>query len=511
MACFLFLCGAAALGKGQSEWGEVLRIPHHQRILRFFKGGDGYYYLFMSSSGSTGRFSRNGESNFSLRRFNPQLEFDQELKFRRTNRRAGWPENAYAAIPTGRGLAIFSLESTSFGKAAELCAYHLQFPNGSPAFVRQRIVAMPDHLPGLSDPQVRLFRHPDADPPMRGRPGRRWSITWRQLRDVYDNSLGTILVQDQGADTLIVKSRLEMPFKKMLVPVVINEIQALAEPALAFRIEAHDPNTLSLSRSSKGSAFLWHIPNDTALLFRLSNQKMIPLSFETGIYPRKGDPSWDIRLTGLYSAYLNDSLSMGIYQGDYTYEDTLAQLELEPLDSHFSAFLVQKFREKSQLISYRRVQLDKLHFQGYATHFVGCPALPAMEELPQPTSRHTVCKSLFRLPGTHSERARWSYFYQSRYEEYGEVSGLAFLPQRGLFLYNSVLPQASNRELRTPRLYQLSMDPEATPQEIILPSLPDKNPTIPAPRFHAEGNRPHERVLVARYRTRLRLLRLQLD
>ena len=54
------------------------------------------------------------------------------------------------------------------------------------------------------------------------------------------------------------------------------------------------------------------------------------------------------------------------------------------------------------------------------------------------------------------------------------------------------------------------MDAQQAPQEIALPRLPDKGSTIAAPRFHAEGNRPDELVVVARYRTRLRLLRLHL-
>lgn len=483
----------------QSVTGPVLRIPHHQRILEFFRGGDGSYYLFMSSSGSMGRFSREGESNFVLRRFGEDLSLTQELRFRRTNHQEGWPENVYAAFPTQRGLGLISLESVAFAKSPVLRLYQLEFQDTVPIFHVQDLALLPEHTPGLTNPQIRLFEHPsvpDVPPHV--------TLSWRHLNSTYDNTMGSIFLEDQGQDTLVALSRVEFPFKKLRVPVRILEIEVLDHPSLLFRIEGHEPGTVIGGRSSSGAAFLWQFPGDTSLFFRYSTQKSIPLSFATQATSRNGVALAQTRLTGFYASSEGDSLSIGRFEGYFDAGDTLHLQQDAPTDTMFNNFVVQRYRERSQLFSYRRVHQDWWEDQNYVTHFIGAP----VELDARGKSRSVVPHSMLQMKGPGMQNAAWKHFYQSRYEEYGEINGFVEIEQWDRYMANMLPDDARNRRHRTPALMAISSKDIGEWTGIPLRLTEDRFPTIPAPQFHAAHPNPGLLVMVARFRKNLRLIQL---
>lgn len=505
LALVCFLC-VPCMSFAQAQEGPLYNIPHHKRILSFLKGGDGAYYLMLSSSGSSGRFSRNGESAFTIHRFTPDLQRTHRLKINRSSR-LGLMQNAYAALPSEDGIAFIGIQRTKATGPSQLTLTKLRFEEGmpTPASEQQVLAPMVGHTPGITNPNIRLHRSADAA---------HLAVSWRALARPEDNSLAVIWLDDS---LHTIGEGPAFPMKKFHPPARAKEIALDGYGNLIIQVQTEDPNALNPSRAGGSSGFVFHErERDSTSKVIMAPLRMIPLSMAPYTDPEIG-LQW---ITGIYASYEADSLVIGLYRGLVSWEETMNFLETWPFSASLTDQVINRFREKDQQLSYRRLDND-LAVGGNHQEFCYLLMLSGGNEGFLKNRKGMVIQTLLSISPegkgvTMDTLQTWP---QAFHEEFRQMSGIGKIPdggegleqQRPVLLFNDFSSAASSVK---PYGYGMKVvQVEGGMLKVLEYPLAGREKdgfTMVAVQHKAPGDRPGEWVFPSRFRKNLRLIRLDM-
>lgn len=485
----------------QAVEGPLYKIPHHRRILHFLKGGDGAYYLMLSSSGSSGRFSRNGESAFVLHRFDQDLQRTHSLKLNRTSR-LGLLQNAYAALPAPKGIAFIGIERDKAVAPPQLILSELTFQAGEavPELKTRLLAPIPGHTPGITNPNLRLNWSPDSA---------YVALSWRALSRPEDNSLAVLWL---SRDLEILKETPAFPMKKFRAPVNIRELALDGYGNLIIQVQTTEANPLYPGKAGGASGFVFHErERDSTSKVIMAPRRMIPLSMATCQDPEIG-LQW---ITGIYAAYEDDSLEVGLYKGLVSWEETMNFLETWTFSDSFSQMLVNRFREKDQQLSYRRMHRD-LALGGRDGAFSYLLMLSGGNEGFFKNRKGMVIQTMLSITPDGDQVVVDTVLKASQafHEEFRQMVGYGRFPfevegrEKILLLNDFAQAQSSVK----PYGYQLKFLAEKNGRlsigDVTMPTQQKDSFTILSVQHKAPGGEKGEWVFPARFRNNLRLVKL---
>lgn len=322
--------------------GPICRLPHYEQLIGFTQGGDDHYYLIFSSSGSVGKFSGFGESVVTLRRFDQELQLTHEISIGK-GRGVDQVTNVYGMLASKNGIALISIMRTDNGVPSWfLCKP--EFDESDAHFDCDSIFPMPGHNPGFTNPSFRIQQNPKGQT----------AIAWRSIDRPEDNSLRVVILDED----LEVLQEPQAPFLKWREPVDLSYWTLLNDHQIVFQIHGQEGPRRKTDKSG-GIGMIFHDYHENHnRLFSLSSGLMLPLSLSGATHPESGRHI----LAGLYARMDNDSLEIGLYQGEYRGGDTLSNLDTKPFGPEMWNFLVHEDgREKGQF-RFRRPFQQMLDF-----------------------------------------------------------------------------------------------------------------------------------------------------
>lgn len=507
IAGLLLICMGCLPLPAQVEEGPDYKIPHHRRILQFLRGGDGAYYLMLSSSGSSGRFSRNGESAFVLHRFGPDLVRTHKTRINRSARLADLP-NAYAVLPSPAGIAFLNVQRYKTAGAPFLALSEITYSPGEeePRISTRDLGALPGHTPGITNPNIRITWAPDSS---------LIAISWRLLSRYEDNSLAVLWLD---RELRVLGDGPAFPLQKFSSSVLLKEILLDGYGNLVMHVQTRDPAGLANSGGAGSSGFVFHErQRDSTSKVLMAPLRMIPLSLSSYTDPEIGLP-W---MCGIYASYEADSLVIGLYRGLVSWEETMNFLELWPFEEAFSEVIVNNFRERDQQLSYRRLNNDMalgrlgggfdylLLLSGGGEGFLkngkgmGRQTLLALSASPEAFAIDTLLTAV-----------------QPVYEEFRQMNGYGPFPQQEALAPGAALPRpilllndygGARSSIRPYGTQLLALDMEAegfATRQIRDYGAAKQGFGLVAVQHQAPGDRRREWIYPSRFRTSLRLVRI---